>query len=85
MRGVRRDVAVAGARDRIDVERQRAARCERTCCAIHSFDAFRAKVRSAVRDVRRIRAVERGHRDTANARDGSHAGTHAPVATAFHA
>jgi hypothetical protein len=77
---------VAGVRDRIDVERQRAARCERACCAIHSFDAFRAKVRSgAVRHVRRIRAVERRLSDTANARDGSHAGTHAHAITAFHA
>jgi hypothetical protein len=79
---------VAGVRDRIDVERQRAARCERARCAISTIGTFRtigAKVRSAVRHVRRIRAVERRLSDTANARDGSHAGTHAPVATAFHA
>jgi hypothetical protein len=38
VRGVRRDVAVAGARGRIDIERQRAACCER---AIHAFDPFR--------------------------------------------
>jgi hypothetical protein len=76
---------VAGVRDRIDVERQRAARCERACCTIGTFRTIGAKVRSAVRHVRRIRAVERRLSDTANARDGSHAGTHAPVATAFHA
>jgi hypothetical protein len=77
---------VAGVRDRIDVERQRIARCERACCAISTILAFRtigAKVRSGA--VRCIRAVERRLSDTANARDCSHAGTHAHAAIAFHA